>query len=204
MNPRSSLLIVTAVASLLVATSAFGYRVFLDYDTDGDLTTFVNEVVGPVSAPITLVVVFGPEDVGVSSILFHIEWDCEEGGFCAVRHGLIEVGGINIPPIYPFSNGQVLLCLTTTCACSANYGYQADVASPPPVGNWELVEQEFTRVGLNPGCGDMTYSEVEFRVVCPDCDYEAGDDARARMVLRESPLPAAHSTWGQIKALFGE
>ena len=108
---------------------------------------------------------------------------------------------IFLPDVFPFSNAQVLLCLESSCSCSANYGYQADVVNPPPIGNWALTEQEFSRIGLGFDCEDMTYSEVEFRVVCPECAYQPGDEARARMVFREPSTPVVPYTWGRIKVI---
>src|SRR5262245_35079946 len=94
---RSRPWLVATMAVVLSATPAAGYRVFLDHDTDNDLTTFVNVVEGPVSAPIKIVVAFGAEDADVAMVGFRIEWPCHVGQNCPITEGGINVTDIQLP-----------------------------------------------------------------------------------------------------------
>ena len=50
---------VVAAALLLATAPGLAYRVLLDHDVDGDLTTFKNDVFEVLQAPITMVVALG-------------------------------------------------------------------------------------------------------------------------------------------------
>jgi hypothetical protein len=206
---RLRLLAAIVIAACHVAPAS-AYRVYLDHDTDGDLTTFVNEVAGPVSAPITYVVEFDSLDVdaGVPTVAFHLSWDCESSG-CefGTRHGSIlddwqlpETGG----PFMFISEGT---CLDLTCECRARRTYSAYVLPPPPpIGHHAFGTQELSRIGDDSSCGEMIHDVVEFRLDCPQCNYRPGDEARTRMLIRTMDTAVndgvAADRWGRIKAAY--
>jgi hypothetical protein len=201
---RLFVVMLTAVpAAAFLATPATAYRVFLDHDTDNDLTTFTNEVVGPLSAPITFVVEFDSLDAGISTILFTLEWDCEEDG-CkyTTPHGSI-LDDWQLPPSSgPFSNIEEHTCLMFICQCEAGRWYTAAVSSPLQLGYHPFGTQEFSRIGVDYDCEDMAYPYVEFRIDCFDCNYQPGDESRTRMRIRTMSTAVPPTTWGRIKAVY--
>jgi hypothetical protein len=201
-------LLAAAVAAGFHAAPTAAYRVYLDHDTDGDLTTFVNEVVGPLSAPITYVVEFDSLDAGVPTVAFLLSWDCESTG-CefGTRHGSI-IDDWELPKTSgPFTFITEATCLGLICECRAQRTYTAYVQpSPPPIGYHAFGTQELSRIGDDSSCEDMVYAEVEFRIDCPQCNYGPGDEARTRVRIRTADTAVSSGVtpdhWGRIKATY--
>jgi len=195
--------VVSLLLSVLLFSPASAYRVFLDHDTDGDLTTFRNEVVGPTSAPVTIVVETDPADAG-ALIHFTIAWDCGPGVDCVTSHGKILHDELNPPDAFPFSGTEVLICLSLDCGCIATRYYSTVLDDQTPAGSYALFVVPFTREGNDALCLPMTYSLNRFQVFCPTCNYAAGDEPKTEMVIREAPVGAEADSWGHVKARYDE
>jgi hypothetical protein len=198
-------LLVLSVVSLLCFSPASAFRVFLDHDTDGDLTTFRNLVEGPLAAPITIVVVFGPEDVGATDIYFGLEWDCtlRDDGIMACPHG--DVQWVEpLPALPPFTSPAMMACTGFGCDCQAARMAESALSSVPVGEHRAFAILDFTREGCDPSNpGTMEYEEVEFRVMCSQCTYQPGDEPQTRMLLRIDPIAVETTTWGRVKARYG-
>jgi len=193
---------------LLAAPPAAAFRVFLDADVDGDLTTFRNEVDGPVETPVTIVVSLDEGDAGLSYISFGLDWDCTPENatcFIAMPHGSVDWPVLE--DSYPFSTIGIIACTGLICECQAARGIDA-VLDGTPVGNFALGTMMFSRLGKGNYCDPLLYPDVEFRVDCWDCDYAPGDEAFTTMrLLGSSPATSAGTdpvnlTWGRSKAAY--
>lgn len=190
---------------LLVDSPAQAYRVFLDHNTDGDLNTFINVVEVLEVAPITIIIELDASDQGLSDVYFVVEWDCvDDPGGCngVIRRGHVDAVPGLPPTAYPFSNIDELFCLGQGCICSGERTFVGDVDPNAQPGFWAFGTKPFSRLGWNgPECEDVPSQAVEFRVVCPDCNYETGDDPRRRIQMFME-VDLKRDSWSQTKALY--
>ena len=192
--------------SLAFAVPASAYRVFLDHDTDGDLTTFSNSVESELSAPITYVVVFDSTDVDVTEVSFWLSWGCAEAGSIVIAQGSIldDCALMDMPPFHDIGES---VCTAYDCGCVAGRDFWASVSAPPPIGYYAFGTQELSRLGNDAQGNPFVHNGVVFEVCCSQCDYETGDEAYTTMTFG-TPTSVSEATevrpWGSTKALYRE
>jgi hypothetical protein len=194
--------------ALLAASPAQAVRVFLDADVDGDPATFRNEVDGPLETMVDVVVALDEGDAGLAVLPFLLEWDCTPGSatcLLGMPHG--DIGWSALDDAYPFSSIGMSACTGFGCGCSAARYFEATVDATP-TGFFVLGTLPFTRLGVGADCDDLVYPDVEFRVVCGECDYAPGDEAFTTMRLTGTsdatvtPEGSTSSSWGSTKATY--
>lgn len=191
MNPLPQLL----AAALFVgfcASPARAYRVFLDHDQDGDLSTFDNIVEGALSAPITITVVLGTEDATREDVGFTVSWDCHHVDFWGVPHGDI-TWELPIPPQPPFTDPHMDACTGFGCACVAERVFSSPLGTPRTPGSYRFAVLGFSRFA--------DYNCVQFAVSCSDCSYLPGDEAKTVMSFT-TLIGVEPESWGRTKAAY--
>ena len=194
--------LVAACFLFLAYGSAHSYEVFLDHNTDGDITTFENLVVGPVSAPIDIVVQLDPSEPIIHAT---ITWEMGEanpkGGACADFFGSVDyVPWEPLPNSFPFMNvvAFTCVCITAPCICDATVTIEAYVIGLTEPGLYRLATLDFSRVGMNQDCGSTTWSTATFTT--------GSAEPQGTLVITAAPTgtgdDAENRSWGGVKALY--
>ena len=185
------------LALLLAATPASAYRVFFDYDTDGNRRTFQNEAVGVETAPVKIVVELAKGDGSPPWIHFFVHWTCEDD-FLLGRGSILNEACCSLPAKFPFTRMNWEKCDLANCWCESSREFIADFRIPVPEGTWEVATLELSRTGYTGKVHDL----VEFWIDCPSCNYEPGDESRLIMSIRSETASTEPSTWGRLKSLY--
>lgn len=205
---------VPVAASLLLAAPTLAYDVFLDADDDGDPYTFVNEVTGPETVPVNLVVRFTAEDLGITHISFVVQWGYggEEPGNpgCSDVYGSIGYYPYTaLPDRPPFAGIVPYTCACRLrCSCDAQMVVEADVSSPGEPGNYVLATLDFSRVGSSIAeCGSPTpWPLAQFSTYAWFPAFDHPGDPRSGLTLAATSTsaeePAGLRTWGRVKGEF--
>lgn len=205
----ASAIVAVAASALLAAGPAGAVTVFLDHNTDDDLTTFENLVVGPVSVPVDIVAVVDPEDLGLTFLSVTIQWGYGGGGLgCYDVYGSTDAEYfVPLPDSGPFTNIIPYTCVCFgRCSCDAMLVIDADVSGLTAPGPYLLARIEFSRRGFSVDCTHPIWPVAQFQAYCQvqECDNPLGDP-RTTMVLRETATSTGGAleerTWGRVKAL---
>ena len=194
---RSAAVPVALAALLLLVSPVRAYRVFFDYDQDANRGTFQNEVIGPDTVPVKLVVELDKDDGTPPWIHFSIHWSCEDD-FLLGRGTILNETCCSYPTEFPFTRVTWERCHLANCWCESSREFLADFRTPVPEGTWVLTTLELSRTGY-PG---MVHDSVDFWIDCPACDYEDGDDLRRSMTIRDPDATLARTAWGRTKSHY--
>lgn len=202
MESRFRRLAAALALSLFAPQGVLSYEVFLDHDTDNDISTFENLVVGPESVPIDIVVQIEP---GESIVSAWISWefgDANPDGFaCADIFGSVDyVPYEPLPDAFPFTDvvAFTCVCVAAPCPCDAEVVIQAQVAGLTEPGLYRLATLDFSRVGATQECATTAWPAAVFRtgstepqgtLVITDGTTSAGDGVESR-------------SWGRVKTSY--
>ncbi len=191
------------IALILSAASARAVDIYLDFDLDQNITTFENHVVGPVAAPIDLLISVAEGDT-LSSLTAHLTWEFASGSTfeCFDLIGNVNWANANLPDSGPFRNIQARTCdCVARCICLSVVEITADVDESITPGTYRFANLLFTREGMSAeSCDSYVWPRSEFSAFCVGC--ESATDPRSVMVIEESVSDISRVTWGRIKATY--
>jgi len=195
-----------AIATLILFLSAPGevrsYEVFLDHNTDGDINTFENLVVGPESAPIDIVLQIDPGETIVNA---WIAWEFGEtnpdGLACADIFGSVEyVPYAPLPDAFPFTNvvAYTCVCVAAPCPCDAQVVIEAQVAGLTEPGLYRLATLDFSRVGYTQDCTTTVWPSATFQTGSPQ--------PQGTLVISDGTTAVGDGldsrSWGHVKTSY--
>ena len=203
---------VALAAVALVAISAPpspALDVFLDHNTDDDLTTFTNQVFGPDTVPIDVIVSIDEADLGMTGISVMVQWGYGGGGLgCYDVYGSIDHFPYDpLPDSGIFRNvvGYRCVCFAR-CLCDAELNIDATIEGLTEPGNYLLARLDFSRRGFASDCTFPVWDTAYFETFCfwPQCANPS--DPRTTMLLRETATSSGEGVenlaWGRVKALY--
>jgi hypothetical protein len=200
---RSAIGLAVLAAFLSIPGAANAFEVFLDYNTDDDITTFQNLVVGPVTVPIDVIVSVDPSDTVIHALISWEYGDANPEGFsCADFYGSVSYEPfVQLPSEFPFVAVTPFscVCFTAPCPCDAELVIEAYVVGLTEPGTFKLATLDFSREGANQDCGTTVW---------PAATFTTGSSApEGTLVITAegvtgSDEPIASRTWGRVKTMY--
>lgn len=196
-----------AIAAFLLVSLAYGvahsYEVFLDHNTDNDISTFENLVVGPETVPIDIVVQIDPSEPIVHAT---ITWELGEanpdGSACADVFGSVDYMPFEpLPDAFPFTSVTAFtcVCITEPCICDAMMTVEAYVVGLTEPGLYRLATLDFSRNGYSQECQVTTWPTATFQT--------GSSQPQGTLVITDGASTGAEDdianrTWGRVKTLY--